>query len=60
MPAVTRICDDDEPHCGGMVRAKGSGNVFANGIAISRQRILTQHIVADNLKSNSWPNPSIC
>ena len=37
MPAVTRICDDDEPYCGGMVRAKGLGNVFANGIAISRQ-----------------------
>ena len=37
MPAVTRIGDSDSGHCSGMVRAAGSGNVFANGIAISRQ-----------------------
>lgn len=37
MPAVTRIGDADVAHCSGMVRAAGSGNVFANGIAISRQ-----------------------
>lgn len=37
MPAVTRIGDADVAHCSGMVRAAGSGNVFANGIPISRQ-----------------------
>jgi len=37
MPAVTRIGDADVTHCSGMVRAQGSGNVFANGIPISRQ-----------------------
>jgi uncharacterized Zn-binding protein involved in type VI secretion len=37
MPAVTRIGDADVAHCSGMVRAAGSGNVFANGIAVSRQ-----------------------
>ena len=37
MLAVTRIGDADVAHCSGMVRAAGSGNVFANGIAISRQ-----------------------
>jgi len=37
MPAVTRIGDADVAHCSGMVRAQGSGNVFANGIPISRQ-----------------------
>jgi uncharacterized Zn-binding protein involved in type VI secretion len=37
MPAVTRIADDDVAHCSGMVRAQGSGNVFANGRPISRQ-----------------------
>ncbi len=37
MPAVTRIGDADVPHCSGMARAQGSGNVFANGIAISRE-----------------------
>jgi uncharacterized Zn-binding protein involved in type VI secretion len=37
MPAVTRIGDDDVAHCSGMTRAEGSGNVFANGIAVSRQ-----------------------
>ena len=37
MPAVTRIGDADVAHCSGMTRAVGSGDVFANGIAISRQ-----------------------
>ena len=37
MPAVTRIGDADVAHCSGMVRAAGSGNVFCNGIPISRQ-----------------------
>lgn len=37
MPAITRIGDADVPHCSGMTRAVGSGNVFANGISISRQ-----------------------
>jgi len=37
MPAVTRVGDADASHCSGMVRAQGSGNVFCNGIPISRQ-----------------------
>lgn len=38
MPAaVTRVGDDDIPHCSGMVRAEGSGDVFVNGIPVSRQ-----------------------
>ena len=37
MPAVTRIGDADVAHCSGMTRAAGSGNVFVNGIAVSRQ-----------------------
>ena len=37
MPAVTRIGDADVGHCSGMVRAAGSGNVFANNIPVSRQ-----------------------
>jgi len=37
MPAVTRIGDADIAHCSGMVRAQGSGNVFANNIPVSRQ-----------------------
>lgn len=37
MPAVTRIGDADVTHCSGMVRAQGSGNVFCNGIPVSRQ-----------------------
>ena len=37
MPAVTRIGDPDVTHCTGMTRAVGAGNVFANGIGISRQ-----------------------
>ena len=37
MPAVTRVGDADVTHCTGMSRAQGSGNVFCNGIPISRQ-----------------------
>lgn len=37
MPAVTRIGDADVTHCSGMTRAAGSGNVFVNGIGVSRQ-----------------------
>jgi len=37
VPAVTRIGDSDVAHCSGMTRAEGSPNVFANGIAVSRQ-----------------------
>ena len=37
MPAATRIGDSDVPHCSGMVRAVGSGNVFVNGIPWSRE-----------------------
>ena len=37
MPAATRIGDADVSHCSGMVRAQGSGNVFVNGRAWSRQ-----------------------
>ena len=37
MPAVTRIGDADVAHCSGMTRAVGSSDVFANGIAVSRQ-----------------------
>lgn len=36
MPAVARLGDANVPHCSGMVQAEGSGNVFANGIGISR------------------------
>jgi len=46
MPAVTRIGDADVAHCSGMVRAVVSGNVFANGIAISRQGdVNTTHLL---------------
>ncbi len=37
MTAVTRIGDADVTHCSGMTRAAGSGNVFVNGIGVSRQ-----------------------
>ena len=37
MPAVTRIGDADIPHCSGPVRSGASGNVFCNGIPVSRQ-----------------------
>lgn len=37
MPAATRIGDADITHCSGMTRAKGSRDVFVNGIAWSLQ-----------------------
>lgn len=37
MPAVTRIEDADLTHCSTPRRAQGSGNVFVNGRAVSRQ-----------------------
>ena len=37
MPAVTRVGDSEVSHCSGMVRAQGSGNVFCNGISVSRE-----------------------
>jgi len=37
VPAVTRIGDADVAHCSGMTSAEGSGDVFANGISVSRQ-----------------------
>ena len=46
MPAVTRIGDADSSHCSGMSRAKGSGNVFANGRPVSRQSdVNTVHLL---------------
>ena len=52
MPAVTRIGDDDVPHCSGMVRDEGSGNVFCNSIGISRQ--------GDNNTSHLLPGGIVC
>jgi len=37
MPEATRVGDADVPHCSGMVRAEGRGNVFVNGIHWRRQ-----------------------
>ena len=49
MPAVTRIGDADVTHCSGMTRAVGSGNVFANGIGVSRQGdVNTTHLLPGN------------
>jgi uncharacterized Zn-binding protein involved in type VI secretion len=46
MPAVTRVGDADVAHCSGMTRAVGSGNVFVNGIAVSRQSdVNTGHLL---------------
>lgn len=46
MPSVTRIGDADVPHCSGMVRAQGSGNVMVNNIPVSRESDLnTAHLV---------------
>lgn len=46
MPAVTRIGDADIAHCSGMTRAVGSGNVFVNSIAVSRQSdVNTGHLL---------------
>jgi len=49
MPAVTRIGDAELPHCSGMVRAQGSGNVFVNSIAVSRENDKnTVHLLPGN------------
>ena len=49
MPAVTRIGDADVAHCSGMTRAVGSSDVFANGIAVSRQGdVNTTHLLPGN------------
>jgi|TARA_B110000285_G_C14817613_1_gene464967 uncharacterized Zn-binding protein involved in type VI secretion len=49
MPAVTRVGDADVAHCSGMVRAQGSGNVFANSRPISRQGdVNTIHLLPGN------------
>jgi len=46
VPAVTRIGDADVAHCSGMTRAVGSGDVFANGIGVSRQDdVNTSHLL---------------
>lgn len=46
MPSVTRIGDADVAHCSGMSRAQGSGDVFVNGIAVSRQGdVNTTHLL---------------
>jgi uncharacterized Zn-binding protein involved in type VI secretion len=46
MPAVTRIGDADIPHCSGMARAVGSGNVFCNNIPVSRKSdVNTTHLL---------------
>ena len=37
MPAVTRVGDKDIPHCTTPLRARGSRNVFCNGIPVSRE-----------------------
>lgn len=43
---MTRIGDADVAHCSGMVRAAGSGNVFANNRPISRQSdVNTVHLL---------------
>ena len=67
MPAVTRIGDADVAHCSGMTRAAGSGDVFANGIGISRQGDNnTSHLkppvvcVAHACTDYNWFNHSLC
>jgi len=57
MPAVTRIGDADVAHCSGMTRAVGSGNVFVNNIAVSRQSdVNTGHLLPDiSCPSHSAP-----
>ena len=50
MPAATRIGDADVAHCSGMTRAKGSPDVFVNGIAWSRQGdVNTTHLLPPNI-----------
>ena len=56
MAAVTRIGDADVAHCSGMTRAVGSGNVFANGIGISRQGdVNTVHLLPAPCPPHSAP-----
>jgi len=57
MPAVTRIGDADVPHCSGMVRAQGSGDVFVNNIPVSRQTdVNTGHLLpGDPCPSHNAP-----
>jgi len=57
MPAVTRVGDAETAHCSGMVRAQGSGNVFVNGIGVSRQGDLnTVHLLpGDPCPAHSTP-----
>lgn len=46
MAAVTRIGDADVAHCSGMSRRVGSGDVFCNGIPVSRQSdVNTVHLL---------------
>ena len=46
MPSITRIGDSDVNHCGPMVRAQGSPNVYCNKIPISRESDLnTPHLL---------------
>ena len=44
MPAVTRVGDADSPHCSGMSRAQGSGNVFVTVDLSLDKEIKTPHI----------------
>jgi uncharacterized Zn-binding protein involved in type VI secretion len=58
MPAVTRIGDADVAHCSGMTRAVGSGNVFANSIAVSRQTdVNTGHLLPGGRSCGSHAAP---
>ena len=57
-PPACRIGHADVPHCSGMVRAKGSPNVFINGIPWSRQTdVNTPHLYpsGDDCKTHSMP-----
>jgi uncharacterized Zn-binding protein involved in type VI secretion len=52
MPAVTRQGDADVAHCSGMSRSGCSGDVFVNGIGVSRQ--------GDNNTSHLLPDDDPC
>ena len=52
MPAVCRIGDANIPHCSPMVQAQGSGNVFVNGLGVSR--------VGDKNTGHLQPSGSEC
>ena len=65
--AVTRIGDADVAHCSGMTRAVGSGDVFANGIGISRQgdnntrsSKTTSGLCCSWCTDYNWFNHSLC